>query len=245
MGMGDELMALGQARAHGGKVQILDRHGQRRWHPLWEGASYVARPGEPGEFPAIVNGGRVRPYIDWPASTPARWAFTDWRVPMPGQLFHVKPDPRADGLILLEPNLKPGASVNKQWGRWQDLVNAAPGMPWGQPGNPGTRFLKGVVPLVTRNFQDACNLLAACRTAVLPEGGLHHAAAALGKSCVVLYGCVISPRNTGYDLHRNIFIDEPRGSGWRIHSPICATVWKQITPATVLTELERVLLIAD
>jgi hypothetical protein len=227
-------LAVGQARAAGRKVAILDKTGRRRWHHLWERASYIARPGEPGEFPGLTNGPACRPYIDYKRTTKDRWAFTAWRA-NPGELFDVRPDPRAEGLVLLEPHIKATASPNKQWGRWQELVHDYPDVPWAQLGNEGTKWLGGVVQLETRDFADACNLMAGCATAVLPEGALHHVAAALGRRVVVLFGGYLRPANTGYDIHINLAVDDPEALGWRIRHPACRRAWSLITPDTVRT----------
>ena len=40
---------------------------------------------------------------------------------------------------------------------------------------------------------------------MLPEGGLHHAAAALGTPTIVIFGGFISPRQTGYPHQVNLF----------------------------------------
>lgn len=240
MGLGDEILALGQAKAAGRKVAILDKAGRRRWHHLWERASYIARPGEPGEFPGLVNGPACRPYIDYQRTTKDRWAFTSWRA-SPGEVFGVRPDPRAEGLVLVEPHIKATASPNKQWGYWQELVHSYPEVPWAQIGNPGTKWLAGVIQLETRDFAHACNLMAGCATAVLPEGALHHVAAALGRRVVVLFGGYLRPANTGYDLHHNLAVDDPEALGWRIRHPACRRAWSRITPESVRTAVASVL----
>lgn len=240
MGLGDEILALGQARTAGRKVAILDKAGRRRWHPLWERANYIARPAEPGEFSGIVNGPGCRPYIDYKRSTKDRWAFTGWRA-SPGELFGVVPDPRAGGLVLVEPHIKATASPNKQWGRWQELVRSYPDVPWAQLGNGGTKWLDGVARLETRDFRGACSLIAGCATAVLPEGALHHVAAALGRRVVVLFGGYLRPANTGYESHHNLAVDDPEALGWRIRHPACRSAWSRIAPDTVRTAVGSVL----
>ena len=222
-------------------MAILDKAGRRRWHPLWERSNCIARPGEPGEFPGILNGPSCRPYIDYQRSTKDRWWFTGWRPPMPGQVFGVQPDARAAGLVLVEPHIKATASPNKQWGRWQELVRSFPGVPWAQLGNAGTTWLAGVERLETRDFRDACSLIAGCATAVLPEGGLHHVAAALDRRVVVLFGGYLRPQTTGYPTHINLAVDDPEALGWRIRHPACASAWSRITPDAIQTAVASVL----
>jgi hypothetical protein len=164
---------------------------------------------------------------------------------MPAELVGIEPDSRAAGRILIEPNIKQGASPNKRWPDWQKLVDSRPAWPWAQAVNPGVKPLRGVEPLLTRSFGDACRLLAAAEVAVLPEGGLHHAAAALGTPAVVLFGAVVSPRNTGYEQQINLAINEPRGLGWRISSEYCRKAWLLITPEIVATATAKARLTRD
>src|SRR5262249_52788187 len=58
--------------------------------------------------------------------------------------------------------------------------------------------------VVTATFRDALCILSLARLYVGPEGGLHHAAAALGVPAVVIFGGFSSPRATGYPWHSNI-----------------------------------------
>ena len=46
-------------------------------------------------------------------------------------------------------------------------------------------------------------VLSRARSALIPEGGLHHGAAALGVPAVVLFGGFIPPAVTGYADHAN------------------------------------------
>ena len=79
------------------------------------------------------------------------------------------------------------------------------------------------------DFRRACAILIYCDLYFGPEGGFHHAAAALNKKAVVIFGGFIHPSVTGYDFHRNIFIDN-KGSpcGSRISCQHCEECIKQI-----------------
>ena len=57
------------------------------------------------------------------------------------------------------------------------------------------------------DFRTACAIMKYCNLFLGPEGGFPHAAAALGKPAVVIFGGWISPQVTGYDFHENIYID--------------------------------------
>jgi ADP-heptose:LPS heptosyltransferase len=47
-------------------------------------------------------------------------------------------------------------------------------------------------------------LLSKARFLVTTDGGLHHAAAALGKPAIVVWGGLVSPKILGYDSHINL-----------------------------------------
>jgi ADP-heptose:LPS heptosyltransferase len=78
------------------------------------------------------------------------------------------------------------------------------------------------------------------KLAILPEGGLHHGAAAIEKRAVVLFGGFIPPSVTGYDTHINLVgSDNFCGS---IHPcKHCADAMKSISVETVLNAAEEIL----
>lgn len=242
MGMGDEVMATGEVRrlraTDPRKVQIVDRHGKVRWSDLWNGNPGIARPDEEGDFQRHENAGHCRPYIDYERSTRQRWVFRRGYRATPGQLFGIVRDRRGEGLVLVEPTIKSNASPAKQWGGWRDLA-ATKAYAFGQMVAPGQTALPGAVPIRTATFQEACGVMLAARALVLPEGGLHHAAAALGLHAVVLYGAATSPMVTGYDSQTNLWVDDPAGLGWRIRHAACERAWKQITVERVLWALQK------
>ena len=86
--------------------------------------------------------------------------------------------------------------------RTEELVDR--GGDFVQIGPPGTRVLRGVHYVQTPSFRHGAAVLAVSRAFVGTEGGLHHAAAALGVPAVVLFSEFISPDITGYATHRNI-----------------------------------------
>jgi ADP-heptose:LPS heptosyltransferase len=80
-------------------------------------------------------------------------------------------------------------------------VSRLPEITWIQ--GPG-RKLEGVTQVSTESFRDACSLLDRASFFLGTDGGLHHAAAALGKKAVVIWGGYTHPRNLGYDSHINL-----------------------------------------
>lgn len=248
--MGDELMAAGEAgrvrRPGAPPVAILDRKGVPRWHEIWNHCPDVLRPEDwtPGAT-AISNCGRLRPYIDWPASLKSRWRFLPYR-PAPARVV-LPPALLANaecwrGCVVIEPNLKKKASPNKDWGwrRWGELTQLRPDLPWLQVGPVGTKTLPGVELAVTPTIGEALAVLSVARAAVLPEGGLHHAAAAVGLPAVVIFGGYISPAQTGYAWHVSLFTGgEP--CGWRRPCPHCVRAMAAIPPGLVAASLDTLL----
>ncbi len=248
MGMGDELMASGHARRlseqHGNrKVAIVDHRGWIRKHPLWEGVPYIANVFVHGTL-KVLNCGGYRPYIA--AKSPARWTWKNY-TPYPAIIVFTPEEDAfgARGLnkILLEPHVKEQKTGhrNKDWGwaKWQALADRYPGQCI-QVGPPLTRRLDGVDFVATETFRLAAAVLKHARAAVLPEGGLHHAAAATRTRAVVLYGGFISPAQTGYAIHRNLFTgDQP--CGMRLHCEHCRAAMNAITVDEVDRNLKEIL----
>lgn len=247
MGMGDELMAAGEAAALAARaglpVTILDINMRPRRHKVWTHCQDVDMAG--GRGPRIVNGPSCRPYIDYAASTPERWA---WKLYRPQRArLSIGADLLAwaetyAGSVIVEPNVKYNAPVGKSWGpeRWQALVDAWPGLPWLQVSVPGTHRLRGVRHVEPPTFGHLFAVLARSQAAVLPEGGLHHAAAAVRLPAVVLFGGYISPETTGYAEHVNIFTG---GEACGLRSPCehCRQAMAAITVDRVLAALGLIL----
>jgi hypothetical protein len=208
MGWGDEILVTGEARrlqeARGTdrKVAVLDRNGRPRWSPLWEGSPRIATPDEAVRRKCLelVNGPGCRPYIDYPRMRAdfARvfpgnefrlkrqhpqlpYRFTDHRCSK-GEFYNIKPV--TNGYVVIEPHNKAN-QYNRDWGwaRWQQVVDALPGLSWMQINPPGHRLLRGAVHKPAGSFLDACRMLAGARLYVGPEGGLYHAAGRRAVPC--------------------------------------------------------------
>ena len=57
------------------------------------------------------------------------------------------------------------------------------------------------------SFRIACALINIVDLYIGPEGGLGHAAAALSKPAIIIFGGWVYPSVTGYDIHENIYVD--------------------------------------
>jgi hypothetical protein len=250
MGWGDELIASGQARvmhqASPGKVAICGRDGRFRQHDMWRGNPRIARHGDAlAGTQMLHNGPGLRPYIR--EKTATRWYWNEWECPV-GEIYFSPEETafaaRHEPGVIVEPHHKANASPNKDWGmhRWQALVTLmrAAGLKVSQMGPSGTRLLEGAAFIETPDFRHGCAVLARARAAVLPEGGLHHAAAALGVGAVVIFGGFISPKQTGYVTQTNLFTGGTP-CGWRTPCAHCAEAMAQITPELVFEKLGALL----
>ena len=104
--------------------------------------------------------------------------------------------------ILVEPNVKNKFvhAQNKAWSYWEELLKH--NLPWLQVGD----YLAKVYTkkIITNDFREALLILSKAKLFVGTDGGLHHAAAALGIPAVVIWTGFSSPKHLGYDGHTNI-----------------------------------------
>ena len=248
-------------------VAVFGDNTHRRWSSLWEKNPRILPTSadlfDRSTYLKLVNGPGCRPYVDYarmraqfdslfpgvPFTTKLRdhrlpWRYTDWRA-TPGELYCVESlSPR--GYIVVEPNPKANGNPNKDWGwnRWRALVAAAKwtAHPWVQLGPPGTRLLEGVAHIETPTFRDAAQVLSGAAALVTGDGGLHHAAAALGVPAVVIFGGISSPANLGYDAHINLWDagDESPCGQW-VPCGHCKAAMAAIKVETVAESTERLL----
>lgn len=266
MGWGDDIMATADARRLQRRdprpVAVRDKRGGARWHPIWDGNPRLVRPDAVGsrtDIQWLENYPGKRPYLDYSRLTQERYAYNRAYRAEPGEIYLTAaeraPWERLKGCVVVEPNIKPGAPLNKDWGwqHWRQLVALLHGLPLVQLGAPGVkrleydrhrRHLEGapfrVTHEVTRSLREAAAALSWARAIVCPEGGMHHAAAALGIPGVVIFGGYISPRTTGYELHTNLAADgDPCGS--RTPCSHCRIAMNSIRPETVAKALNEIL----
>jgi len=253
MGHGDDIMATGMAKGakdRGKRIAFGD--GQKIiWGP-WSAEIFkhnpnVAPPGHERasdiEWIRYHKGHRI-----YNKQGQGRWIWNyDFR-PIPGE-FHFHPSElpffnlRHPNLVVMEPNTpnKP-CGPNKQWPveRFKmvaDELKAA--------GFDVVQFEYGGKNVVTKqirtgSFRQAAILLKEARLAILPEGGLHHAAAALVIPAVVLFGAWVPPKVLGYDMHINLADDNP-GCGLFIRCQHCVDAMNKIKVNDVLDAAERYL----
>jgi hypothetical protein len=256
MGVGDEIMAAGHARVvseeTGRRVQILDYYSRPRWHEIWNGLPWIAAPHERRGLMRIQNGPQCRPYVEYPFTIERGQRWTQWRardhvgaiaLTERETVFANRIAAALGPFVVIEPTLLPKSNQNKQWGKWRDLVEVLTGAGHTvvQMGPNPTATLAGVNHFVkTMTFRAAAAVLSRASAAVLPEGGLHHAAAVLRVPAVVLFGGYISPETTGYPDHVNLAGDGRPCGRWTpcVH---CADIWARMSPDYVASHVEGIL----
>lgn len=152
-----------------------------------------------------------------------RWIWNFTFAPTPGEFFFDEAE-RAFAVeragVLIEPNVPWHKSVafNKDWGirRYQALADRlrAAGVPVFQF-SYGKLRLAGVELVEVASFRQAAAALSGFELAIVPEGGLHHAAAAVGTPAVVIFGGFIPPSVTGYPFHVNLTGGARACGSWR------------------------------
>jgi ADP-heptose:LPS heptosyltransferase len=261
MGCGDEIMASAEAREvrqANPDAKIVVGNGEREiWHEIFAGNPNITRLADvrPGDRVLwLKNYFGQRPYLDYARSDPTyRQSFRPYRA-LPGDFFfsdteldHVHAvlrEPRSHGkpLVSIEPNVDFGP--NKDWGflRWQQVVDVLKDrVTFVQP-SYGKPLLSGVHALPSPRFRIFAAVLAGCDLHMGPEGGLHHAAAAVGCAAVVVFGGRIHPDMTGYAFHENIYRDVP-GSPCGMVAPCthCRRCLDSITVEDVVASACRLL----
>lgn len=218
-----------------------------KWSEVWNANPRIARLSEVGDFQDLPGRdmANMRPYHT--GKTPERWSYNlDFR-PEVGELYFTNAErsfaAQYRPQIVVEPHIKPGASPNKQWPHWHKFARIATdaGYELTQLGASGTRALRGARMIVTPTFKLACAVLARARAVVTHEGGLHHAAAALGVPGVVIFGHFTPVELTGYAIHRNLGVSLGEACGMRVPCTHCAAAMKAITPEAVFRNLTEVL----
>ena len=256
MGWGDILMAMGDAKAvheSTGKRIVMPESrvfsGNTYWGAAYESLEYIIRPDQVAADEEVVlfrNGIEITPYVDWPKSTKKKMHFVPYK-PKPAELrFSLQMNQQLTNLkrqlgefIFIEPHVKGSFSAkNKDWGfeNFQKVVDEVEAT-FVQP-SYGAALLRGVTPIKTSSFLDGAAILSIAKTAVMPEGGLMHAAAAVNVPSAIIFGGFVSPENTGYEMHTNFFIGgEPCGSLEPCKH--CQLAMKKINPRKVAKKLKQ------
>lgn len=228
MGYGDEIMATGMARglhARGKRAAFGDGR-KIIWGPFCEEMFLhnpnIARPGSeqskdlewiahykgPGKserkYNKLVNGKWVWNYNF--KVTPGEFFFSEIEK---GQVEHFSAV--MTGSIVIEPNVPWQKTVagNKDWGekKYQHLTDLLleRGLRVIQFCHKNSRRkLVGAQLIELPTFRNVLRCMSMASLYIGPEGGMHHAAAALGMKAIVIMGGFIPPQVVGYPGHINL-----------------------------------------
>jgi len=253
MGIGDDIIATSFAKgaAEAGKLVAFGDGKKIIWGPhsemVFKNNPNIARPGqERGNVTWVqyYKGHRI-----YNALGPGRWIWNyDFKV-KPGEFFFDEAerieDKYANRLILIEPNLPKKRHIqNKTWpkDRWVEVYQRLAKAGWfvRQFDYGGSVDLM-TVKIKTKSFRHAAAVLKTARLIILPEGGLHHAAAAVGTPAVVLFGGFAPPAVLGYDEHTNLTGGVTRACGSFDTCQHCIEAMNAITVDSVVGAAERIL----
>ena len=210
-GMAKGAKARGKRIAFGDGTTIKWDHYSEQ---IFRGNPNIARPGDEGasdlEWLPFYRGNRI-----YNTQAGDKWKWNYEFKAIPGELFFSHEEDKfaqhfGEGYIVVEPNV-PDKTVapNKQWSthRYDKVTKqlVKNGYSVVQFYSVGTKHLiPGAIKIKTPTFRHAARLLKNARLYIGPEGGLHHAASAVGLQAVVLFGGFIPPAVTGYDFHTNL-----------------------------------------
>ena len=222
MGLGDWLMASGDAKEAnertGKKVKLGDGVRMSFNNDVFANNPRMASNSDT-DVVWVKNYQGHRPYLK--GTKNGRLLFNDDYKPKVGEIYFSHEEQKViddirGNYIVVEPNVKKlyAHTVNKAWHGWEELFKHD--LPWLQLGDVTVkRYTKWKE---TTTFREALQVLSKAKLFVGTDGGLHHAAAALGIPSVVIWTGFTSPRHLGYDTHRNIHDDsEPCGT----YSGVC------------------------
>lgn len=262
MGLGDNLMATGMAKgaanrgkrvAFGDGQKILWDHYSEQ---IFRGNKNIAAPGSERdadlEWINFYRGNRL--YNRESAGTQNRkWIWNlDFKA-IPGEIhFSHDEDKFADrvgqGFIAIEPNVPDHKLVanNKRWTFWRYNKVARYLRKAGHrviQFQHGPHRLDQVEQIKSPSFRHAARMLQNASLYIGPEGGLHHAAAAVGCRAVVLFGGFIPPAVTGYDSHTNL-TGGAEACGSLTNCPHCAKAMEAIDVMQVYNAAESYMKVA-
>lgn len=245
MGSGDWLICTGQIKrmyaSNPAPVLVVNHRDKPQYSDIFHGNPKIAKYSKPG-IQRLLNSSGHRPYIA--GKTDRKWTWKPYG-PEPGEIFFTAAElafaEPYRGKVMIEPNGKNIGHENKRWPweRWQKLAERGIS-PMVQCAPTGAGFLHGVKNVHTASFRQAAAVLSVSRAFVGSEGGLMHAAAAVGVPAVILWSEFIEPSVTGYAMHKNIRHAGP-ACGMRVDCPTCRASMEAITVSEVSEALQEIL----
>jgi len=251
MGLGDEIMAMGEAEAlyeaTGRPVAICDKNNQPRWHEAWRNNPAVSRVLGSG-IDSIINCPQKRSYIKRWRQTPRRTEFNRDHHARAGKIhLTIEDECRARALAplgtfaIIEPATRVSlrSSRNKEWGveRWAEVVQDFPVPVYQFDIGDGSPLLEGVGIIASNDVRMSAGIVKFATLVLTIDGGTHHLAASMGTDAVVVFGGFCDPKITGYDSHANFYSNiDGSPCGRYDPCPHCKEAMAQITSEQVRAE---------
>jgi ADP-heptose:LPS heptosyltransferase len=252
MGYGDEIIGTGLARgAHKRGKRIAFGDGVKiswsQWcKEMFAGNPNIAPPGSEGA-PDLEWINHCKGHRLYNKQSGTKWLWNYDFAVKPGEFFFTETEKqnaaalRYGSFVVIEPNLpwhKPVA-VNKDWGlmNYAEVAHAL-----GLLGHTVVQFkhrhtrreLPGARLIALESFRQAVAVLARAQLYIGPEGGMHHAAAAVGVKAVVLFGGFIPPAVMGYGSHINLVGNSSEACGNTTRCEHCRSALDSIAPDDVI-----------
>ena len=208
--LGDMLLAAGQAkllhRKIGRKVTIGNpRTGEVLWNELYDFIPYLEKSGDVW----VVDYKGNRGYADGSAKLPdGRMLQLFFKKKYRAEPAQIEIDPEPNDYVIIEPSIKKGAPLGKQWHGYQKVVDGYDAE-FVQLNQDTLRGVKRINTTLT----EATRLIKGCRAYIGTEGFLHHLAAAFGKPAVVLMGAFVPPMSFGYEGQISLAVNDPKECG--------------------------------
>lgn len=228
MGYGDEIIGTGIARGMKKHLDKMAAFGDGKkiiWGPwceeMFANNPNIARPGSEQKNNLIwIDHYKGRRLYNRQSADKSKWLWNyDFKVTR-GEFFFDANELRSieymrqnmGHFVVIEPNVPWQKSVapNKDWGeeKYQKLAQMLMRDDRFQivqfKHKNSRRILRGATMIEFHKFREAIATLSLARLYIGPEGGMHHAAAAVGIPAVVLMGGFIPPQVVGYDGHVNL-----------------------------------------
>ena len=266
MGYGDDLMVTGEVKEllkTRPKAKFIIGDGKKSfWSEIYYNNHSIISAKEINDYEEIIwinNYPHNRPYRIYDKKThhiKYTWGKS-YRVKK-GQIFfseeeisfakniyeQIKKKSLNKKIIYIEPNVKLSKGyLNRDWGfdKWQKVVNTLKNdYVFFQVSYGNQKILKNAINLHNVNFRNACALLAKSDLYIGGHGGLSHAAAALNKKSVVIFGGWIDPLIVGYSFHTNLFIKNNESPcGAKNTCKHCIKCMELITVKMVTKEIKK------
>lgn len=268
MGLGDAFMATGEIKelrkkTHDAKFIVGDGT-MSYWNEVFNNNPYIININQITEFKKIIwikNYEGNRPYriydkkrhkdfYTWNQNYKAKKGeifFSKNEIDFSRSIIQKIRDKIGNKkLIFIEPYVKIRRGFqNRDWGieKWKKVVfNLKNKYEFLHLTYGDLKPIEGCINIHGINFRNSVAILEKCDLFIGTEGGMHHAAAATSCNAVVIFGGHISPKITGYDFHKNIYIDLPDSPcGNKNICEHCKECMRLISVESIINEIEEIL----